>query len=413
MTIPKNVEIKNGRLPPVPGVYFMKDVAGHIMYIGKATSLKTRVSSYFSRPQDPRIASMVEKIRRIEYEETPTAVEALLLESKLIKKYQPPYNVDEKDDKSFVHLVFTREPFPKPVLIRGHELARMPKKQFLRMFGPFSSAASVRAALDTLRKSFPWTMCSPGRKRPCFYRHLGLCPGVCTGEITSVEYKKIVRELIRFFAGDRVGVVRQMRAAMRRAAKAKHFENAANLRDRLFALEHVRDTSVLKQNEPGLGDFIDVFGRIEGYDISNTSGIDAVGSMVVFEDGESKKREYRKFAIKTVRGPNDVAMLGEVLGRRFAHADWRTPDLLLIDGGVGQVNEAKRVLAQAGLHIPLVGIAKGPDRKRDELVYDRADHELSRLVTAFRPLLQRVRDEAHRFAVSYHRRLRSRSFLKG
>lgn len=354
---------------------------------------------------------MVAKIRRIDYEETPTAIEALLLESKLIKKHQPPYNVDEKDDKSFVHLVFTREPFPKPVLIRGHEFVRMPKRQFLRTFGPFSSAASLRAALDTLRKSFPWTMCQPGRKRPCFYRHLGLCPGVCTGKISSVAYKKIIRELMQFFSGDRTGVVRTLRAEMRRAAKARRYEEAASLRDRLTALEHVRDTSVLKRDEAGLGDFIDLFGRIEGYDISNISGTDAVGSMVVFEDGEPKKSEYRKFAIKTVVGPNDFAMLHEVLQRRFMRADWRMPDLLLIDGGVGQVNEAKKVLADAGLKIPLVGMAKGPDRKRDELIYDRADHELARLVTAFRPLLQRVRDEAHRFAVAFHRNRRGRSFI--
>ncbi len=413
MPLPKDVVIKNDRLPPAPGVYFMKDATGELLYIGKATSLRTRVSSYFLRPQDPRIASMVAKIRRIDYEETPTAVEALLLEAKLIKKFQPPYNVDEKDDKSFVHLVFTRESFPKPVLIRGHELVRMPKKQFLRTFGPFSSAASVRAALDTLRKSFPWTMCSPGRKRGCFYRHLGLCPGVCTGEISSAAYTKIIRELLQFFSGDRTGVVRTMRAAMRRAAKAKRYEEAAALRDRLSALEHVRDTSILKRDEAGLGDFIDVFGRIEGYDISNISGTDAVGSMVVFEDGEPKKREYRKFAIKTVEGPNDYAMLHEVLQRRFSRTDWRMPDLVLIDGGVGQVNEAKNVLVAAGLKIPLVGMAKGPDRKRDELIYDRADHELARLVTAFRPLLQRVRDEAHRFAVAYHRARRGKSFIPG
>ncbi len=395
----------------MPGVYFMKDASGKIMYIGKATSLRTRVSSYFSRPQDPRIALMVAKIRRIDYEEMPTAVEALLLESKLIKKHQPPYNIDERDDKSFVHLVFTRESFPKPVLIRGHEFARMPKRQFLRTFGPFSSAASLRAALDTLRKSFPWTMCTTGRKRPCFYRHLGLCPGVCTGEISSAAYKKIIRQLVQFFAGDRSGVVRSLRAEMRRAAKARRYEEAAALRDRLTALKHVRDSSVLKRDEVGLGDFIDLFGRIEGYDISNISGTDAVGSMIVFEDGEPKKSEYRKFAIKTVVGPNDFAMLHEVLQRRFAHSDWRIPDLLLIDGGVGQVNEAKKVLDDAGLKISVVGIAKGPDRKRDELIYDRADHELSRLVTAFRPLLQRVRDEAHRFAVAFHRNRRGRSFI--
>lgn len=190
MAIPSHVTIKNGELPPRPGVYFMKTAKGELLYIGKATSLRSRVSSYFTRPADQRIANMVTKIGRIEYEETPTAVEALILESALIKKHQPPYNVDSKDDKSMIHLAFTKEDYPRPVLIRGFELARTPKGQFLKVFGPFKSAASVEAALDALRKSFPWTVCRPGQKRPCFYRHLGTCPGVCTGEISSADYMR-------------------------------------------------------------------------------------------------------------------------------------------------------------------------------------------------------------------------------
>lgn len=411
MAIPKGIKVKNGTLPPQPGVYFMRDARGRLMYIGKATSLRTRVSSYFMRPQDPRIASMVSRIRAIDYLVTPTVIEALMLEAKFIKKRQPPYNVMEKDDKSFVHLVFTREPFPKPVLIRGHELARMPKRQFIGTFGPFRSASAVRAALDTLRRSFPWTTCSPGRNRPCFYRHLGLCPGVCTGEISSAEYKRIIRGLMKFFAGDRVAVVRDMRRQMAAAAKERRYEDAAELRDRLFALEHVRDVAAMKRDDAKLEEFIDVFGRIEGYDISNISGTDATGSMVVFEDGEPKKSQYRQFHVKTVEGPNDVAMMTEVLRRRFNHDEWRKPDLVLVDGGVGQMNAAKRVFAERGLRIPLVGIAKGPDRKRDELIFDRADHELARLAQAFKPLLQRLRDEAHRFAVRTHRARRAKSFL--
>jgi len=392
----------------------MKDSSGKLLYIGKATSLKSRVTSYFTRPRDARISMMVSKIRRIDYEETPTAIEALMLESRLIKKHQPPYNVDEKDDKSFIHLAFTREPFPKPVLIRGHELARASKKQFLGTFGPFRSSASIRAALDALRRTFPWTTCQPGRKRPCFYRHLGQCPGVCTGEINSPEYKKIIRELMRFFSGDRAGVVRALRAAMKRSAKARNYEEAAEIRDRLFALDHVREDTVLK-SEDKLSAPIDIFGRVEGYDISNTGGQDSVASMVVFEDGEPKKSQYRTFMIKTVRGANDVASLAEVLLRRFAHdgEGWRKPDLILVDGGVPQVSAAKRALEESGVKVPLVGMAKGPDRKGEELVFDKTDYELARLVTAFKPMLRQVRDEAHRFAIAFHRRRRAKSFLGG
>lgn len=419
MAIPKTVTVKNGRLPASPGVYFMKDAAGKLLYIGKATSLRTRVGSYFVRPSDERIAHMVAKIAAIDYEETPTAVEALVLEAKYIKKLQPPYNVMEKDDKSSVHLAFTRDPFPQPVLIRGYELARMPKRQFLKVFGPFRSAAAVRAALDTLRRSFPWTTCRPGRKRPCFYRHLGLCPGVCTGDIGSREYKKVIRALMRYFSGERAAVLRDMKKAMRAASAAEEYEEAVALRDRVNALEHIRDIAVLKRDDAGLAEFIDIFGRIEGYDISNISGQDPVGSMIAFVDGRPKKGDYRKFAIRTVEGPNDTAMMEEVLRRRFSHAEdadtdrWPRPDLILIDGGVGQLNAARRALDAYGITVPLIGIAKGFDRKQDELVYDKSDHELGRLVQAFKPLLQHVRDEAHRFAVGYHRRRRGARFLSG
>ncbi len=418
MAIPDHVIIKNGELPPTPGVYFMRDADGKLLYIGKATSLRSRVGSYFVRPADERIAQMVTRIRRIDYEQTPTAVEALMLEAKLIKKFQPPYNVMEKDDKSFIHLAFTREAYPQPVLIRAYELARVPKRQFLKVYGPFGSAAAVRASLDALRKSFPWTTCKPGRKRPCFYRHLGLCPGVCTGDITSAQYKKIVRRLMRFFEGGRDAVSGEMKREMAKAAAEERFEDAADLRNRLYALEHVRDESVMKHDDSRNAEFINIFGRVECYDISNTSGQDAVGSMAVMVDGEPKKSEYRIFGIKGVEGPNDVAMMRETLMRRFARTvrpedgkSWPLPDLLLIDGGAPQMGAARDVLAQYGLKIPLVGIAKGPDRKQNELVYDKGDYELARLARAFKPLLQRCRDEAHRFAVSWHRKKRAKSFL--
>lgn len=421
MSIPDNIIIKNGELPPRPGVYEMRDAAGKLLYIGKATSLKSRVSSYFVRPADARIARMVTRIGRIDHTETPTAAEALFLESRLIKKFQPPYNVMEKDDRSDIHLAFTREAYPRPVLIRGHELVRIPKRQFLKVFGPFGSVYSVQAALDALRPAFPWTTCRPGRHRPCFYRHLGRCPGVCTGEIEPADYRKIIVQLLRFFGGGRRAVERDLKRQMKAAAKAHDFESAARLRDRLKALNKVRDLTVIKSETRSISDAsIDIFGRIEAYDISNIGGQDAVGSMAVFVDGRPRRSQYRKFRIAGVAGPDDPAMIGEVIARRLRHLPgagvrdvWPRPDLLLIDGGPTQLAAARRAMRESGVEIPLVGMAKGPDRKRDELIYDKNDHELARLALAFKPMLQRLRDEAHRFAVGYHRQRRKKTFING
>ncbi|MFA6603298.1 MAG: UvrB/UvrC motif-containing protein [Patescibacteria group bacterium] len=424
MAIPDDIKIKGGELPAVPGVYLMKGERGRLLYVGKATSLRSRVSSYFVRPADARIAKMVTLIRRIDYLPTPTTIEALVLESRLIKKYQPPYNILEKDDKSYIHLAFTREPFPRPVMIRGHELARMPKRQFLRVFGPFDSASDVQAALDALRRVFPWTLCRPGAKRPCFYRHLGLCPGVCTDEISSRDYRRIISQLFLFFDGRRSRVLAEIERAMRVAAAAENYEEAAALRNRLRQLGHIQDIAVLRRRDAGLDQFVDAFGRIEGYDISNIGGRQAVGSLVVFEDGRPRKTEYRRFIVRTERDAGDVAMLAEVLERRFRHAPprrgggagaprgrWPLPDLMLVDGGAAQVAAARRVLKRHRLDLPVIGVAKGPDRKRDELIYDHGDHELARLAAAVRPLFQRVRDEAHRFAITFHRRRRAKEFL--
>jgi excinuclease ABC subunit C len=415
MAIPAHVTIKDGTLPPMPGVYFMKDAAGTLMYIGKATSLRTRVSSYFTRPLDPRLASMVARIARIDYETTPTAIEALMLEARLIKKHQPPYNVMEKDDKSWIRLVFTKEPFPRPLLVREHDLGRAGESGYLATFGPFKSGATVRAALDALRPAFPWTTCRPDAKRACFYRHLGLCPGVCTGEISSAAYRRLIRGLIAFFSGNRDKLVRQWEREMKKAAADQRFEEAAAWRNRLRALAEVRDLNILKRDE-ALAQKL--HGRIEGYDISNTAGTASVGSMVVFEDGEPRKSQYRIFHIEGVVGPDDYASLAEVLRRRFRHlpggpADeiWPVPDVLLIDGGRGQVAVAHQVLHEVGLEVPVVGLAKGPDRKQDVPVYDRRTPGLAQLVTAHKDVFQRVRDEAHRFAVVHHRKLRKKSFL--
>ena len=410
--IPSSIKIKKGALPDVPGVYLMKNVRGDIIYVGKATSLKRRVSSYFTRPHDSRIQKMVGEIRSIDYIEKPTAIEALILEANLIKYYFPPYNVKDKDNKSFLYLVITKEDFPKPLLIRGTDLTEDASKKYKAVFGPYTSPRSLRAALDLIRRAFPWSTCEPGQKRACFYHHLKLCPGVCIGAVDRTVYAKTIRDLIKFFDGKKDDILTSYKREMKAAAKEKRYEEAAELRNKIFFLEHIQDVAILKREDEDVDKIregeaaVNVFGRIEGYDISNISGTSSVASMVVFEDGAPAKAEYRKFRIKTVVGSNDVASMKETLARRFRNS-WRKPDLLLIDGGWPQVNAAIQVVRHFELGIPVVGLAKGPDRKKDELICDPNNLEICAICERHKNLLVAVRDEAHRFAITYHRKLRS------
>lgn len=436
-----SVDIKNlkKQLPSTPGIYLMKSASGEILYIGKAANLKRRVMSYFERPADARISAMVAQIDRVDIRKTATALEALILESRLIKQHQPRYNVKEKDDKSFLFIVVTREEFPRVVLVRGTHLYLY--ERLLAQLGPFTSASAVRAAMDILRRIFPWAAhretynvkpASPAGRRettnrkPCFDYQIGLCPGTCVGAISKRDYRLIIRQLIRFLRGGRRGIVRDLRVAMRRAAKELRFEDAAKLRKRLFALLHIEDVALISRDEIASSD---VPHRIEGYDISNISGTSAVGSMVVFTDGRPDKSQYRKFRIKTVHGSNDVAMLREVIMRRFQYLVHRSvnqvlkirndyydhsfssvPDMILIDGGLPQVRAAQKVIIHFSLGIPVIGIAKGPERKRNDFIFAQSRKNVLSLSKdgQYRNLLIRVRDEAHRFAVAYHRKLREK-----
>lgn len=388
-------------LPETPGVYLMRGAEGKILYIGKAVNLKRRVSSYFTRPHDGRIEALVAKIRKIDFKPTQSALEALVLEAKLIKEHQPPYNIREKDDTSFLFFEITDEPFPRVLAVRGKTPIRGVR------YGPFTSSSSAREALKILRKIFPWSTHESQKigasKRPCLDFQIGLCPGTCAGLVGQREYQKTIRALKMFLDGKREKVVLNLRRDMERASSEKKFELAERIRRRLFALDHIRDSSLIERDLIG-----DLEGqpkqRIEGYDISNISGTSAVGSMVVFENGKPNPQEYRTFRIKGKSAPDDVGMLREVVTRRFNHPEWRFPDLILVDGGIHQVNAVQDVLSEFHISIPLIGLAKGPERKRNDFI--------GAIPLGFNTeTLIHVRDEAHRFAVRYHRNLRSRESL--
>jgi len=371
----------------------MKNTRGGILYVGKAGNLKRRVSSYFNRPHEHRIQKMVSEIGNIEIRKTDTAIEALILESALIKKYQPPFNVLEKDDKSFLYVEITKDKFPRVLLVRGKERVGG------REFGPFTSATSIRDAMRILRKIFPWSIHPPEAKfkRACFEYEIGLCPGTCVGAVTPKDYRANIKKLVMFFEGKKARLITALQKEMQNASRRLEYEKAAALRKQIFALKHIQDVALLSEDKFAKDDGEPV--RIEGYDISNISGDSATGSMVVFLNGEPDRNEYRKFRIRNYSEPNDTGMLKEVLRRRFGN-NWPLPNLILIDGGAGQVNAAKAVLEEYGLRIPTIGLVKGPKRKRNDFIgFVPKGIDKKTLIWA--------RDEAHRFAISYHRKLRS------
>jgi len=416
-------------LPATPGVYLFKNAKGDILYIGKAANLKRRVSSYFLRSADSRIEKLVSEIKKIDYEKTESVLEALILESKLIKKYQPPFNIREKDDKSFLYVEITREKFPRVLLMRGREWKK-PKQSYEakpRIFGPFTSASSIREALKILRRIFPFNVHPPEKigkfSRPCFDYEIGLCPGICISAISRKDYLKNIRNIKLIFQGKKSKVIKNLEQEMEKAGKNLEFEKAAKIKKQIFALKHIQDTALIRE-ESGIMNYESGRSlRIEGYDVSNIFGTSAVGAMVVFTNVnrvkrqkraaaansrdafEPAKNEYRKFRIRTIQKSDDVGMLKEVLHRRLAHWDWPLPDLILIDGGKGQVNAAKGVLEEAGFKIPIIGLAKGLKRKKNELVGIAP-------AWASQKTLISVRDEAHRFAISYHKKLRGRNFIE-
>ena len=406
----KNALRKN--LPTTPGIYLMKNAQGRVLYVGKAANLRRRVSNYFVRPHNLRIERLTLEIARIDYEKTDTAIEALILESKRIKELKPPYNIREKDDKSFLFVVITKEKFPRVLLSRGKD-AISHKPQAASQYGPFTSATSIRAALRIIRKIFPFNTHPADKigtfRRPCFDHEIGLCPGTCIGAISRTEYVKQIRNIKLLFEGKKARILSSLGREMKIAAKMMDFERAKKMKRQMFAWQHIQDIALIKEEEPVTRNE-ELGTRIEGYDISNISGTDAVGAMVVFLNDQPSKSEYRKFKIQTIQGANDTGMLEEVLRRRLKRippvGGWPLPNLFLIDGGVGQVNAARKVLKQNGLKLPVVGLAKGPERKRNDLTGKIPEGiKLETLI--------RVRDEAHRFAIGYHKQVRSKRFLKG
>lgn len=407
----KSTALKKMKLPDSPGVYLFKGRGGNILYIGKATSLRGRVRSYFSRDlssaRGSLVVGMIEKASRVDYIKTDSVLEALILEAKLIRKHKPYHNVREKDDKSYNHIVITDEDFPRVLLIRGRNLELQPLTFKLKTsFGPFPHSSLLKEAMRILRKIFPWRdSCTPSQGKPCFNRQIGLCLGVCTGEISKGDYRKLIRNLMLFLDGRKMALVGKLKREMKSYAKKREFERANELKKTIFSLERVSDISLIKEEPRSPSTMLGVIRllRIEAYDIAHTSGKEMTGVMTVVENGIAKKSDYRKFKIRGVTGANDTAALAEVLARRLGHNEWPLPNIIVVDGGKAQRNAAERVLAHAKLSIPVISVVK------DEYHCPRGvegDRELAR--TNENDILL-GNAEAHRFAIAYHRKLRSKN----
>ncbi|MBI2055099.1 MAG: GIY-YIG nuclease family protein [Candidatus Sungbacteria bacterium] len=443
--------------PTYPGVYiFWK---GHApLYVGKATNLKKRVSSYFKKNAGWKVAQLIEEATQLEFIKAESEIEALVKEAELIKKYYPKFNILMRDDKNYLYVSLTSPQNKRSNVLKNLRtfvtsgeagfprfyFTHQPERDIISV-GPFVESGSVYQAMRLLRSIFPYCTCKSPHNGRCVNAQIGRCPGYCCikGETPTseqkAEYLHNVRSILSIFSGKRNSLLKEFKREMKRASQNQEYEKAAKLRDRIYGLELIWKhrgvalqkraevpyrkiervlQTILKTREP--------IRRIEGYDISNISGTDATGSMVVFYEGRPDKSQYRKFKIKTIAGANDVGSHREILSRRLAHEEWEYPDLILIDGGKPQLNAVLPILNRRSFQkIKVAALAKPPrryfSRAPSGLGYNEdilwvAGREnpikLKSLPSEVMYLLQRIRDESHRFAKSYHGVLRKKTFSR-
>ncbi len=441
--------IKKLKLPDNPGVYIFKQGKG-ILYIGKATSLRDRVKSYFGKDliatRGPLLVDMVTKAEKIEFIETDSVLEALILEANLIKKHQPKYNTKEKDNKSFNYVCITRDKISKVLVVRGRALD---KSKYKKVFGPFPNGLQLRTALKIVRRIFPFFDEQSSKKQNIeFYRQINLVPNTkqnkqnpsrvgAPGErvkredfVYSVEYRKNIKNLILFFEGKKGKIISDLKKEMNTCAKKMQFERANEIKKQIFALEHINDVSLIKDDanlernvqnlsrvgapgervkREGFEHFVEKTHtqfRLEAYDVAHMSGKNMVGVMTVVVGGEPEKSEYKKFIIRTQKNTNDTGALEEVLSRRFRHTEWGLPSLVVVDGSTAQLNVAKQVLSRYQFAIPIVGVVKDARHKPKALIGDEV------IIKKHKKDILLANSEAHRFAITFYRQKSRKNMLK-
>ena len=455
-------------LPETPGVYIYRSDKNRVLYVGKAINLKNRVSSYFQKTEllGSKTKALVDRIVKIEHIKVQNEIEALLLEADLIKRYRPPYNIELKDDKYYKFIVIEKkdrggrkktssdatknlEPMPEDAWTISTSRKESENATQNEYFGPFPDGGSVNIILKALRKVFPYRDCSNSKftrykkaGRPCLYGHIGVCPAPCQNIEDIEKNNENIKKFKEYLKGDRKKLFQTLEKEMKSLAKNHEFEKAAQLRDQLMSYQYLTqekrnireyiETPTLIDDE-GISSQNDLITklnetkllqlritdpstfRIEIFDISNFQGSNAVGSMTVLIGGISTKGEYRKFKIKTKDTPDDFAMMQEMLSRRFSDTNikkWGLPDLIVIDGGKGQLSSALETLEQQGINLPTIGLAK----KFEEIVIQKPNKDfeifdIPNNTKAIR-LLQKGRDEAHRFGISYYRKLHRKSIFE-
>lgn len=418
--IPLKIFQKKNVLPETPGVYFFLDQEKKLLYIGKATSLRDRVKSYFAQDisvtRGPKIVLMLEKVSFVAHRKTDSVLEALILESKLIKEHQPYYNTDEKDDKSYNHVVITQETFPRVLIVRGRDIAQgkfiEPTKY---IFGPFPSGSGLREAMKIVRKLFPFRdTCMPYeivpearqlKTKPCFSAQIGLCPGVCTGAVTAQEYGRMINHIRLFFEGRKSVLVKQLTNEMKAAARALEFERAGEIKRTLFGLQHIQDMALIKEDVRESNHAVEGI-RMEAYDVAHLGGGTSVGVMVVMQDGRPEKESYKKFILRGEHGGNDLSALEEIMQRRMKHPEWGNSDIIIVDGSFLQLGVAERLFAERGTVEPLlVGVVKDVRHQPKDII------NLPSGFAHVRANILLANSEAHRFAITFHRKRRGKEFL--
>lgn len=413
-----SAEFDKLNFPKVPGVYFWKKGV-EMLYIGKATSLRDRVRSYFARDlivtRGPGILDMTVQADTLEFQETDSVLEALILEANLIKKFQPKYNVKEKDNKSFYQVIVTDEVWPRVMIVRARDLkimeitGKISRVNFdgkvKYSFGPYPHGTSLKDALKIIRRIFPFRDFRADQlENERFYKQLGLSPDT-TDTAARRAYLKNITNIKLFFEGKKKQILKELEKDMMEYADAQRFEEAGECKRKIVALNHINDIALIKDADRE--DVASQSGqvRIEAYDVAHHAGSETVGVMTVVIGTQTDKSEYKKFTIRSSKGNDDYANLAEILMRRFNHSEWGHPTLIVVDGGLGHYNKAWEILKQLQIKTDLVSVIKD-NHHRPKAIHGDPD-----VIKKYKKEILLANSEAHRFAITFHRNVRSRNFL--